>query len=61
MRESADVRRANRSAVLAVLWQGGSWTKQELAWRTGISIPTCNTLLNELWRSGSAPWTRHWK
>lgn len=53
MRESADVRRANRSAVLAILWQGGSWTKQELARRTGISVPTCNTLLNELAQEGA--------
>ena len=48
MGSSADVHRANRAAALAVLWQGGTWTKQEVAERTGISIPTCNTLLNEL-------------
>lgn len=54
MRGSSDARRANRAAVLAVLWQGGSWTKHEMAGRTGISIPTCNSLLNELAREGAA-------
>ena len=26
-----------------------------------MDTPREHTLLNELWRSGSAPWTRHWK
>lgn len=53
MSDPSDARRANRAAILTVLWQGGSWTKQELARRTGISVPTCNTLLNELAREGA--------
>ena len=54
MSDASGVRRANRSAVLAVLWQGGSWTKQEVSHHTGISVPTCNTILNELAREGAA-------
>lgn len=48
-----DVREANRGRVLRVVWGGGSWTKHEVAARTGLSVPTCNTILNELAAEGA--------
>lgn len=53
MKQTKDVRRANRGKVLRVLWRGGVWTKQEMAAKTGLSIPTCNSLLNELAEEGA--------
>jgi len=52
MIDSTDVRKMNYSLVRKVLWEGGQHTKQTMAKDTGLSIATCNTLLNELAASG---------
>ncbi len=52
MGDTGDVRRANRGHVRRVLWRGGARTKEEIAREAGISLPTANTLLNEMARSG---------
>lgn len=52
MLDSADVRKLNRDKIRRVMWQEGEYTKQNIAARTGLSVATCNTLLNEMERSG---------
>lgn len=52
MQDSADVRKANMIKIRKTMWKGGLWTKQSIAATTGLSVATCNTLLNELERSG---------
>ncbi|MBQ8201555.1 MAG: ROK family transcriptional regulator [Clostridia bacterium] len=48
MQSSADIRRENRKRIYRLLLDGKSYTKQQLAAGTGLSVPTCNTLLNEM-------------
>ena len=52
MIDTSDVRKMNMNAIRAVMWRGGEHTKQSIAADTGLSVATCNTLLNELERSG---------
>lgn len=52
MKDSAALRRYNTGQIRRVLWQGGEYTKQQLAAATGLSVATCNTLLNALEQSG---------
>lgn len=51
MKDSADIRKINKNKILKILWRGGQYTKQQLSVQTGLSIATCNTLLNELEQS----------
>ncbi|MDO4340243.1 MAG: hypothetical protein Q4C91_19495 [Eubacteriales bacterium] len=48
MLDSADVRKLNRDKIRDVMRQGEEYTKQEIAVKTGLSVATCNTLLNDL-------------
>lgn len=48
MRSTADVRKSNLHKVRSLLWEGGAHTKQQIAESTGLSVATCNTLLNEM-------------
>lgn len=48
MKNSADIRKVNKNKIRRILWQGGECTKQNLALKTGLSVATCNTLLNEM-------------
>lgn len=52
MIDSTDVRKINLSLIRKVLWEGGKHTKQTIARDTGLSVATCNTLLNELDHAG---------
>ena len=52
MIDTSDVRKMNMNAIRAVMWRGGEHTKQSIAADTGLSVATCNTLLNELERNG---------
>lgn len=52
MIDTAAVRRANMAAVRALLRGGGCYSKQDVMRATGLSQATCNTLLNELARTG---------
>lgn len=52
LKDSSDIRRINRYKIQRILWSGGEHTKQQLAAQTGLSVATCNTLLNEMERSG---------
>lgn len=46
------VRRKNRILIKKCLIDGKAATKHDLAMETGLSIATCNTLLNEMAQSG---------
>ena len=48
MKDSADIRKVNRHKIFTILWYGGQFSKQQLSVQTGLSIATCNTLLNEM-------------
>lgn len=52
MIDSSDVRKINVNLIRFVLWKGGEHTKQSIAMDTGLSVATCNTLLNELEKNG---------
>ncbi|MFW3497825.1 MULTISPECIES: ROK family transcriptional regulator [Aerococcus] len=52
MRNSADIRKMNKNKIRRILWSGGGYTKQQIAGITGLSVATCNTLLNELLDAG---------
>ena len=52
MKDSADIRRINKLKILKILWNGGQFSKQQLSVMTGLSIATCNTLLNDLEQTG---------
>lgn len=52
MKDISDIKRLNRNKVRRILWNGGSYTKQNLASETGLSVATCNTILNEMESSG---------
>ena len=48
MKDSADIRKLNKNKIQQLLWQGGSYTKQQIAGILGLSVATCNTLLNDM-------------
>lgn len=52
MINSAGVRKQNRSMIRMVMRDGNAHTKQSIAAVTGLSVATCNTLLNEMEKSG---------
>lgn len=43
---------AGTAAVRRALWRGGEWSKRQLAEQTGLSVATCNLMLNELAKTG---------
>ena len=51
MKDSADIRKINKHKIQEILWKGGQYTKQQLSMKTGLSIATCNTILNEMEQS----------
>ena len=46
MMDSAGVKRQNMDLIRRLLWQGKQLTKLVISNRTGLSVATCNTLLN---------------
>lgn len=48
MKDSADIRKLNKNKIRKILWGGGQYTKQQISADTGLSVATCNTLLNEM-------------
>lgn len=52
MKDSADIRKINIHKIRQILWKGDWKTKQQIALETGLSVATCNTLLNELANTG---------
>ncbi len=52
MATTSEVRRDNIAAIRRLLWQGGLLSKKEIASGLGLSVATCNTLLNDMATSG---------
>lgn len=48
MNDTAALRRENKKLIRNVMRDGSEYTKQQIAMRTGLSVATCNTLLNEM-------------
>ena len=48
MKDLADIRKVNLNKIRKILWNGEWKTKQDISNETGLSVATCNTLLNEL-------------
>ena len=52
MKDSADIKRANKARIRNLLRNGKSYTKQQIALQTGLSVASCNTYLNEMEATG---------
>lgn len=52
MKDSAGVKQQNKSLIRTLLAEGGAYSKQQIAGKTGLSVASCNTYLNEMERSG---------
>lgn len=52
MNNSAEIRRENKRAIYCFLMENGACTKQQASLGTGLSVATCNTLLNALKTQG---------
>ncbi len=52
MKNSADIRKKNKDLIRRNLWTGEKNTKQGIAEITGLSVATCNTMLNEMEADG---------
>lgn len=52
MKDSADIRKWNKLKIKQLLFGGELFSKQQIALKTGLSVATCNTLLNEMEEAG---------
>lgn len=52
MKDSADIKRANKALIRGLLHSGSAYTKQQIALQTGLSVASCNTYLNEMEAAG---------
>lgn len=48
MNDTAALRKENKILIFQLMRDGRSYTKQQIAVHTGLSVATCNTLLNEM-------------
>lgn len=48
MKSSADIRIENKKLIYRLMLDGNQYTKQQVSKGTGLSVATCNTLLNDL-------------
>ena len=48
MKNSSDIRKENKKRIYRLMLDGKHYTKQQAAAGTGLSVATCNTLLNDL-------------
>ncbi len=48
MNDTAAIRRENKKLIRSIMRDGEEYTKQQIALQTGLSVSTCNTLLNEM-------------
>lgn len=48
LNDTAKIRKQNKCTIMKVMRSGGEYTKQQLSSETGLSVATCNTLLNIL-------------
>lgn len=53
MNNSADIRKENKKTIYRFMLDGGeAYTKQQVSMGTGLSVATCNTLLNDMQAQG---------
>ncbi len=52
MATTNEVRSQNVAQIRRVLWRGGLFSKKDIASELGLSVATCNTLLNEMAAAG---------
>jgi len=52
MENSAEIRKLNKRKIYQYMMDGKAYTKQQVARGTGLSVATCNTLLNDLAAQG---------
>lgn len=52
MMNSSDIRKENKRRIYNTMLDGGFYTKHKIATLTGLSVATCNTLLNDMKFSG---------
>lgn len=52
MKDSAGIKRENKAQIRKLLISGKSYTKQQIALQTGLSVASCNTHLNEMAATG---------
>lgn len=48
MKDSSSIRKSNKQKIKCLLFDGSLLSKQQIAYKTGLSVATCNTLLNEM-------------
>lgn len=48
MKDSVSIKKENKEEIRKLLLSGKSYTKQQIAWQTGLSVASCNTYLNEM-------------
>lgn len=48
----SDIRKANKKRIYKLMLNRESYTKQQISSMTGLSVATCNTLLNEMTSNG---------
>ncbi|MDE6434625.1 MAG: ROK family protein [Lachnospiraceae bacterium] len=53
MKNSSDIRKENKKVIYRLMLDGKQYTKQQAAVETGLSVATCNTLLNDMQMQGS--------
>ncbi len=52
MNSSADIRSQNTKSIYRFMLDGNQYTKQQVSHGTGLSVATCNTLLNNMLAKG---------
>lgn len=52
MKDSAGIKKRNKSLIRRLLLSGDGYTKQQIALETGLSVASCNTYLNEMETAG---------
>lgn len=52
MSNSADIRKENKKMIYRFMLNGKQYTKQQVALGIGLSVATCNTLLNDMQAQG---------
>ena len=52
MKDSAAIKKENKTLIRRLLVSGESFTKQQIALQTGLSVASCNTYLNEMEAAG---------
>lgn len=58
MKDSADIKKQNKARIRRLLAAGENLSKQQIAKKTGLSVASCNTYLNEMERAGEVVGTK---